>query len=347
MVRSGRCRFLVITFITLAVGTALVRLLVAAMPLGREALPELLVPDEVSKTSVRTDPLTGLRLSPAADAEYFAAVIENSPAARPQRGLAAASLVYEMLTEGGITRFLAFYSASSSDAIGPIRSVRSYMVDIAAQHGTVLVHCGGSPDGLRMIEKLVYPSINELRHGSVFYRDKARRAPHNLYARVESILKRAKEMGYLTESARSRHVFSEEEASGEPNIGEVTISYWPGYSVKWEYDPGTNSFLRSIGQEAHVDLNIGSQIEANNVVIEVVETRVIDSEGRLHMELAGSGEAIVFSRGQVTRGRWIRDSSPREPAVYVSETGDSIQLCPGTTWVQVVPTRTAVKISSV
>jgi len=99
-VRSGRCRFLVITFITLAIGTALVRLLVAAMPLGREALPELFLPDEVSKTSVRTDPLTGLRLSPAADAEYFAAVIENSPAARPQRGLAAASLVYEMLTEG-------------------------------------------------------------------------------------------------------------------------------------------------------------------------------------------------------------------------------------------------------
>jgi len=98
--------------------------------------------------------------------------------------------------------------------------------------------------------------------------------------------------------------------------------------VKWEYDPGTNSFLRSIGQEAHVDLNIGSQIEANNVIIEVVETRVIDSEGRLHMELAGRGEAIVFSRGQVTRGRWIRDSSPREPAVYVSETGDSIQLRP-------------------
>lgn len=347
MVRSGQGRFLVIIFITLAVGTALVRLIVAAMPLGREASPELFLPDEAGEIGVKTDPLTGLHLSPTEDAEYFAAVIENSPAARPQRGLAAASLVYEMLAEGGITRFLAFYSESSSLAIGPIRSVRSYMVDIAAQHGAVLAHCGGSPDALRMIDQLGYPSVNEFEHARIFYRDKARRAPHNLYAKAESILKYARDMGYPTESAHSGYVFTEEEASGGLSANEMTISYWPGYSVKWEYDRGTNSWLRSIAQEPHIDLNTGGQIAAKNVIVEVVKTKVVDREGRLYMELAGSGEALVFSRGQVTRGRWIRDSSLREPAVYVSETGASIQLCPGITWVQIVPTRTAVKISSV
>ncbi len=347
MVTSGRCRSLVIIFITLAVGTALVRLHIPAMPLGREASPELSLPDEAGDTDAITDPLTGLYLLPTEDVDYFAAVIENSPAARPQRGLAAASLVYEMMTEGGITRFLAFYSQNSSIAIGPIRSVRSYIVDIAAQHGTVLAHCGGSLDGLQMIDKLGYPSVNELENGSVFYRDKARRAPHNLYAKAESIVKRAYDMGYPTKSARSGYVFTEEEAGRQASANDVTISYWPGYSVKWEYDIGTDSWLRSIAQDAHVDLNTGMQIEAKNVIIELVETRVVDSEGRLYMELAGSGEALVFSRGQVTRGRWIRDSSLREPAVYVSEAGGNIQLCPGTTWVQIVPTGTAVKISSV
>src|SRR3990167_10914858 len=39
----------------------------------------------------------------------LAVIVENHPDARPQFGLGAASVVYEALTEGGITRILAIY----------------------------------------------------------------------------------------------------------------------------------------------------------------------------------------------------------------------------------------------
>ncbi|MEY4744906.1 MAG: hypothetical protein RL272_851, partial [Candidatus Parcubacteria bacterium] len=42
-------------------------------------------------------------------ARYFAAAIDNLSVARPQAGLARASLVFEAPVEGGITRLLAIY----------------------------------------------------------------------------------------------------------------------------------------------------------------------------------------------------------------------------------------------
>ncbi len=346
MVRSSRYRILLIIFLVLATGTVIVKLLYGSMSARREAWPELAGPDGGVGVPVRIDPLTGLHLSQAGKPEYFAVVVENSPAARPQRGLAAASVVYEMLTEGGITRFLAFYSGRSSVPIGPVRSLRSYIIDIASQHGTVLAYCGGSPDALRTVAELNYPSIDEFAEERAFYRDNARRAPHNLYTRAESILQCAQEMGYRAEFAESGYVFKERVAPEQSSRSEITISYSPGYSVKWEYDSVSNSYLRSIVQKPHVDFNTGRQIEAKNVILEVIAAEVIDDEGRLSMELAGRGEAVIFSGGQVTRGQWVRLSARSEPAIYVTEAGGRIELCPGNTWVQMVPARTAVKINS-
>lgn len=77
------------------------------------------------------------------------AMIENHLEARPQSGLSSADVVYEAVAEGGITRFLAvFYcGASAADVrIGPIRSVRVYFVDWAAEYGKnpIFVHIGGA-----------------------------------------------------------------------------------------------------------------------------------------------------------------------------------------------------------
>ena len=46
--------------------------------------------------------------------------IDNNINARPQSGLEMADLVYEVLVEGGMTRFLALFLDSSSDYLGPI-----------------------------------------------------------------------------------------------------------------------------------------------------------------------------------------------------------------------------------
>ena len=115
---------------------------------------------------------------------HLAVVVENAPAARPQTRLHEAALVYEVPVEGGITRFLAIYSRAPSGPVGPVRSLRSYLMDLAEAHDVPLVFCGGSPDSLAMVKQKSYPAINELNGGTGFYRDSARKMPHNLTPRL-------------------------------------------------------------------------------------------------------------------------------------------------------------------
>lgn len=76
------------------------------------------------------------------------AMIENSVDARPQSGLSSADLVYEAVAEGGVTRFGAvFYCgvAHADTIIGPVRSARTYFVNLASEYNLPLyVHVGGS-----------------------------------------------------------------------------------------------------------------------------------------------------------------------------------------------------------
>lgn len=77
------------------------------------------------------------------------AIIENHEESRPQSGLSFADVVYEAVAEGGITRFLGvFYCGVSAQEVklAPIRSVRVYFVNWAAEYGKqpIFLHIGGA-----------------------------------------------------------------------------------------------------------------------------------------------------------------------------------------------------------
>lgn len=88
-------------------------------------------------------------------------MIENSAEARPLEGLHKADVVYELVAEGGISRFLGvFYCGVSAENVrlAPIRSARIFFVNLAAEYGKrpIFGHvgganrlCGDCPDGLK------------------------------------------------------------------------------------------------------------------------------------------------------------------------------------------------------
>lgn len=93
----------------------------------------------------------------------MAVVIENHIDSRPQSGLSKADVVYEVVAEGGITRFLGIFycdAAAEDVTVGPIRSARVYLVNWAAGYGSypLFVHfgganniCGNCPGGVKPI----------------------------------------------------------------------------------------------------------------------------------------------------------------------------------------------------
>lgn len=79
-------------------------------------------------------------------------MIENHADSRPQSGLQNADIIYEAVSEGGITRFMGvFYCGAVSGAaskydIGPVRSARTYFLDLASEYADypLYVHVGGA-----------------------------------------------------------------------------------------------------------------------------------------------------------------------------------------------------------
>ncbi|MEK7519092.1 MAG: DUF3048 domain-containing protein, partial [Patescibacteria group bacterium] len=111
-----------------------------------------------------------------------AVMIDNAGSARPQSSLQAASIVYEALVEGGITRFMAVFDQGDVKEIGPVRSARQYFLEWLAEYEAAYAHAGGSPEALTNIRRERIHDINGIGSASnAFFRDSTRPAPHNLY----------------------------------------------------------------------------------------------------------------------------------------------------------------------
>ena len=94
--------------------------------------------------SMKANPLTGIEY-PQKEAEFWlntrpmAVMVNNYIDARPQSGLVYADLVYEVVAEGGITRFLAFYLSKAPEKIGPVRSTREYYLVLVKELGDAML----------------------------------------------------------------------------------------------------------------------------------------------------------------------------------------------------------------
>ncbi|WP_243467285.1 DUF3048 N-terminal domain-containing protein [Acetivibrio straminisolvens] len=62
----------------------------------------------------------------------------------PQGGLSQAQVIYEVIVEGGITRFMPVFWGQKTELIGPVRSARHYFLDYAMEHDAIYVHIGWS-----------------------------------------------------------------------------------------------------------------------------------------------------------------------------------------------------------
>jgi hypothetical protein len=83
-----------------------------------------------------------------------AVMVENSFAARPQSGLILADVVYEVVDEYGITRFVAIYSSNEAPVVGPVRSTRPYYADIARAFDPIYAFFGTYPQCYGYVESL-------------------------------------------------------------------------------------------------------------------------------------------------------------------------------------------------
>jgi hypothetical protein len=286
-------------------------------------------------------PLTGLPMEQEPTNRPFAVMINNLAPARPQSGLTQADTVWELLAEGGITRLVAiFHSKSFPDPIGPVRSIRPYFIQVGDFYGSVLVHAGASNDAFAILRGEHRFDMDEITNaGSSFWRDKSRKAPHNVYTNLEKLRAGADKLGYpLTAAVPLMKFSAAPDLTGGAPAHEVNIKFQlSGYKVSYTYDAGAGQYKRSINDKPHIDKNNNEQLTAANLVVLSAHHVMLDKVGRLEVDLQSGGEAVLMQKGQAISCQWVRDGD----IIRLLKDGTELPFLPGVTYYHVVPDSSA------
>ena len=117
----------------------------------------------------------------------YAVMINNINVARPyQSGLQDAYIIYEIIVEGGITRYMALFLDQDTERIGSIRSARHYFLDYALENDAIYVHHGQSPQAKRDFTALGIDRI-EVSENKTGWRDTSLNvsSEHRLFTSIE------------------------------------------------------------------------------------------------------------------------------------------------------------------
>ena len=311
------------------------------------------------------NPLTGLCDGISDEAltrRPVAVMINNMIQALPQWGISQADIIYEMLAEGRITRFLAiFQDYSKIEKLASIRSARPYYIDIAQSYGAVYIHFGGSEPAYEQIAKrsdLIHiDGIKGSWEGTVFFRDPDRRKQmgleHSVYTTSEYL---QLAMDKLTVQGKdlsqsdhpSAFTFGERWIDNSAVDGEeatkVTVTFSSSHKPWFEYDAETQKYLRFQYNDPQMDGWMKTQLAVDNVL--VLRMKLTDLGGTyklVDIDTTGNGEGWFFTKGKYIPITWEKEKYNSEIHYYTTD-GEELVVSRGQTFVSVVTTTADVVI---
>lgn len=297
------------------------------------------------------NPLTGEPVSEDISANRpYCVMINNHPEARPSVGLSKASIIYEALAEGGITRMMAVFNDVDGITIGTIRSSRPYYISAAQAYDAIYVHAGGSEQAYSDIKSLGINNIDGVRgsrsgEASSYYRDKTRLSmgknlEHTLFADGAKLaafaannydLKHAS--GYDT--TYGLHFAADAVSQCTTTAADFTV-YYSGYRTNFKYNAEKKCYNAYISGEEYIDGTDNTSIDLANVIVLNIPTKTIDNYGRQAMELTGSGSGYFFTGGKYVEINWTR-ADRADNFHYTLKNGTPLNLSVGKTFISIAP----------
>lgn len=290
------------------------------------------------------------------DERSVGVMINNHTDARPQSGLVNADLVYEIVAEGGITRFLAFFLSNTPTKIGPVRSAREYyLVLVKELSDAMIMHIGYSPQALVAID--TWPVRSLFRGGceslpGCGWRDNPRNVAYEHTAFVNGVKLRelAVKLGWEGKGDIRVYKFKDDvkKYAQKATASQVSIDFWTkgDYSSIFKYNQQNNAYLKFTGYDSSdqpiptKDQETGQQVEVKNLVVQFVTEIAVngDEKGRLDYQLVGSGKALVFIDGKVIDATWSK-ASRDERTIFYDLDGNEVEFNRGKFWIAIVPDR--------
>lgn len=277
----------------------------------------------------------------------YAVMINNNHAAWPQCGIQDAYLVYEIISEGGITRMMALYKDQDTAKIGSIRSARHYFIDYAEENDAIFVHWGGSPQAYSRINTGIDSIDGIALEGSVFFRDKTldRDYEHTGFTSMENVREYAESKGFTRDTNKDLLLnYSVDEIdlstfADAESAQEVNIEYSDYHTTSYEYDEQNKVYKRSMSGKANIDLETGEQYTAKNIIVYSVSNYTIndgENKGRQELNNIGSGSGYYITNGYAVPITWEKTSHSGQ-TVYKHADGTEITVNDGNTFIQIYP----------
>jgi hypothetical protein len=286
-----------------------------------------------------TFPLTGIGSETNTAGRAVAVMINNHPKARPQSGLNKADVVYELLAEGDITRFLAIFQSEKPSNLGPVRSARAYYLELAKGLNALFIAHGYSPEAKQMLDNGYIDNLNGMVYdGTLFKRASFRQAPHNSYITYENVLKGAGLKHYSMDQTPPAYQFLTEDETksltGDPAESvKVTYSSNNMFDATYLYDTGLGRYKRFSGGEQTVDFETKEPILMDNIFIVEAVHQIVDSAGHRNIDLKTGGKGYLLQKGKVNQVEWKNVSN----RIIPFKDGKEVPFVQGKTWINIVP----------
>lgn len=291
------------------------------------------------------NPLTGLPADDPAvlNRRPLLVRVGNDPVARSiQAGLSEAEVVYEEIMDGwGVTRYTAVYLAAEPEVIRPVRSARLVNIQLALQYDGALAHSGAS-DPIRLrISQAPFVDLDEFFHSTPYTYGQGdwRTRLYTTAPRLRDYLER---QGLEEDVDLAGWHFDATPPADSVPADVIYIPY-PNGAVTWRYNSSTDLYERFVDGARSVDANNGEQIAVANVIglyTEHGQTDIVeDSLGTTAIDIRMMGEdpLELYRDGVLVEGTWRR-SEASELTQFYTEDGDPLQLKPGQSWIEVLPT---------
>ena len=300
------------------------------------------------KTQNYTDgvnsPVNGLPMTSNANNKIVIGVKnDNNVRARPQSGPQNADAVFEVLVEGGMTRFINIFYESDTNYHGPIRSARPTDPTVLRPLDGVLVASGATGGLIPEIIDMGVPVISDRR--PEYFRISSRNAPHNLYADTSKLKSLAISKGYK-KSTNPQPLFP----WGDPSTASwstgssITLKFSGQTTTKWTWN-GT-SYVRTYydAYKGSSSNNVHSWIDQNGNTGQISMKTVIAlfCEPYIHplqlpsVKTVGEGRAVIMHNGKMLDATWKRGSN-LDPFHIVDSEGNTLFVPKGKPWISLVP----------
>lgn len=308
-------------------------------PLG-PTLPELPLAMDVNA-------LTGLARPEGLEegARPVAVMVVNNERALPQRGLAAADVLVEALTEGGVTRLMAMYADYRAvPQVGPVRSTRDQFVQLALPSDAILVHIGTSVYARNLLTVLNYKAIDGIYLGTTsFWFDNDRTLPRpggklNEYCWFTDagLIYSGMELldVWTTGEVHTLFRFATQQMAPAGDAAYVHVNYSDSAQVSFTYDSTAGTYSKTAFGNLHTDED-GTPLTFTNLILLGCPMGLKPDGTVPEFDMTG-GDGWYFTAGGMQPITWQK-GDPQAPLRLLDADGNELMVQPGKSYIGVVP----------